>query len=180
MGKKILFVAGVYGVGKTTLCNALSSRYNVSSYSASELISACNHEIYGKNKYVKDSKYNQEILVNQVSKINDESFILNGHFCLKAKNNKVILLENEVFNKLNLSCILLLIAPVDVIKENLFKRDKVYYDKEYIEFLLKSEEKQAEKVSDLYNIPLLKYSMEFKSNDIENIIELLKKLEDKQ
>ena len=128
MKKRILFVAGVYGVGKTTLCDILSEKYLISSYSSSELISKCNHEEYGKNKYVTNSNRNQEILVNQVNKIKDESFILNGHFCLKEKNNKVILLENEVFKKLNLSCILLLSASVEIIKENLFKRDKIYYD----------------------------------------------------
>ena len=85
MKKRILFVAGVYGVGKTTLCDILSEKYLISSYSSSELISKCNHEEYGKNKYVTNSNRNQEILVNQVNKIKDESFILNGHFCLKEK-----------------------------------------------------------------------------------------------
>lgn len=174
MGKRILFVAGVYGVGKTTLCDALSCKYKVNSYSSSELISKSNHEEYGRNKYVKNSNKNQEILVNQVNKINEESFILNGHFCLKAKDNKIILLENEVFKQLNLSCILLLSAPVENIKENLFSRDKIYYDEEYIQRLLKSEETQAEKVSNMYGIPLLKYNMQFDNNDIKNIIELLK------
>ena len=164
MKKRILFVAGVYGVGKTTLCDILSEKYLISSYSSSELISKCNHEEYGKNKYV----------TNQVNKIKDESFILNGHFCLKEKNNKVILLENEVFKKLNLSCILLLSASVEIIKENLFKRDKIYYDEEYIKLLLKCEEEQAEKVSNLYKIPLLKYNMQFNNNDAKNVIELLK------
>lgn len=167
MKKRILFVAGVYGVGKTTLCDILSEKYLISSYSSSELISKCNHEEYGKNKYVTNSNRNQEILVNQVNKIKDESFILNGHFCLKEKNNKVILLENEVFKKLNLSCILLLSASVEIIKENLFKRDKIYYDEEYIKLLLKCEEEQAEKVSNLYN-------MQFNNNDAKNVIELLK------
>ena len=174
MKKRILFVAGVYGVGKTTLCDILSEKYLISSYSSSELISKCNHEEYGKNKYVTNSNRNQEILVNQVNKIKDESFILNGHFCLKEKNNKVIVLENEVFKKLNLSCILLLSASVEIIKENLFKRDKIYYDEEYIKLLLKCEEEQAEKVSNLYNIPLLKYNMQFNNNDAKNVIELLK------
>ena len=38
MGKKILFVAGVYGVGKTTLCEVISQSFNIPSFSASELI----------------------------------------------------------------------------------------------------------------------------------------------
>lgn len=89
MKKRILFVAGVYGVGKTTLCDILSEKYLISSYSSSELISKCNHE-------------------------------------------------------------------------------------EYIKLLLKCEEEQAEKVSNLYKIPLLKYNMQFNNNDAKNVIELLK------
>ena len=55
--------------------------------------------VYGDNKYVKDSNRNQDILIEQVNKINEDSFILNGNFCLKAKNEKIILLEEDVFNR---------------------------------------------------------------------------------
>ena len=99
MGKKILFVAGVYGVGKTTLCEVISQSFNIPSFSASELISEKNNEVYGDNKYVIDSNRNQDILIEQVNKINEDSFILNGNFCLKAKNEKIILLEEDVFNR---------------------------------------------------------------------------------
>lgn len=34
----IIFIAGIHGVGKSTLCKKLSSRYNIEHYSASELI----------------------------------------------------------------------------------------------------------------------------------------------
>ena len=83
MSKKIIFIAGSYGVGKTTLCNQISKVMKIPSYSASDLISKQNNEQYGENKYVMDSKANQDILVNQVSKIQDNVFIVNGHFCLK-------------------------------------------------------------------------------------------------
>ena len=49
-----------------------------------------------------------------------------------------------------------------------------YFDEEYIKLLLKCEEEQAEKVSNLYKIPLLKYNMQFNNNDAKNVIELLK------
>ena len=80
MDKKIIFIAGSYGVGKTTICNQLANILKIPSYSASDLISKQNKESYGKNKYVKDSNLNQNILVEQVSQIKDEIFIVNGHF----------------------------------------------------------------------------------------------------
>lgn len=173
MRKKIIFVAGVYGVGKTTLCNALSQKYGISSFSASELISKKNNEVYGSNKYVRDSNRNQEILIEQINKIKEDTFILNGHFCLKAKNNKIILLEDKVFKRLNLSMILLLSAQSNIIRQNLFIRDHFYYDIKYIDSLLQNEEKQADKVSKLYNIPLCKYDMKFDGQDVDRIIELI-------
>ena len=40
--------------------------------------------------------------------------------------------------------------------------------------ILNCEEEQAEKVSNLYNIPLLKYNMQFNDNDTKNVIKSLK------
>ena len=47
MSKKIIFIAGSYGVGKTTLCNQISKVMKIPSYSASDLISKQNNEQYG-------------------------------------------------------------------------------------------------------------------------------------
>lgn len=53
----------------------------------------------------------------------------------------------------------------------MYKRDNIYYEEEDIENLLKKEERQANKISKLFNIPLLKYDMKFDGNDITEIIE---------
>lgn len=47
----IIFVAGIYGVGKSTLCERLSISIGIPCYSAGDLISAINGEIYGRNKH---------------------------------------------------------------------------------------------------------------------------------
>lgn len=46
----IIFVAGIYGVGKSTLCERLGLSIGVPCYSAGDLISALNGETYGRNK----------------------------------------------------------------------------------------------------------------------------------
>ena len=48
----IIFVAGIYGVGKSTLCERLSLSIGIPCYSAGDLISALNGETYGRNKTV--------------------------------------------------------------------------------------------------------------------------------
>ena len=42
-----IFVAGTYGVGKSTLCNKLSTALKIPDFSAGDLISAVNGETYG-------------------------------------------------------------------------------------------------------------------------------------
>ena len=54
--KGIIFFAGIYGVGKSTLSSKLSETMSLPEYSASELISMSNNEQYGKNKFVSDVK----------------------------------------------------------------------------------------------------------------------------
>ena len=44
----IIFVAGIYGVRKSTLCERLSISIGIPCYSAGNLISAINGEIYGR------------------------------------------------------------------------------------------------------------------------------------
>ena len=51
-----IFVAGSYGVGKSTLCNAMSKVLTIPTYSAGDLISNINGEKYGENKTVKNSR----------------------------------------------------------------------------------------------------------------------------
>lgn len=58
----IIFVAGIYGVGKSTLCERLSISIGIPCYSAGDLISAINGEIYGRNKTVVNKEKNQDIL----------------------------------------------------------------------------------------------------------------------
>ena len=63
-----IFIAGSYGVGKSTLCEMLSSILRIPAYSAGDLISNVNGEIYGANKAVKNKDKNQDILAIEVKK----------------------------------------------------------------------------------------------------------------
>lgn len=170
MKKNIIFLAGIYGVGKSTICKHINQYLRIPTYSASDLIANQNQEVYGKNKYVINSDNNQNILINEVNKVTDNIFILDGHFCLKAKDNKVIILKEEIFKQLNLNSILLLTAKSEEIQKNLNARDNVIYDIDYINKLLECEEKQAKKVSNSCNVPLYIYDMKYNDEDI-NIIE---------
>ena len=83
-----IFVAGIYGVGKSTLCDTLSKELKIPAYSAGDLISSVNGERYGANKAVTDKISNQVILSMQVQKLLEVTpqILLAGHFCIFDKN----------------------------------------------------------------------------------------------
>lgn len=121
-----IFVAGTYGVGKSTLCNKLSTALKIPDFSAGDLISAVNGETYGANKVVRDKDANQNILASQVKQLlkSTPSIILAGHFCIFDINGNVDTLPSRVFYDLEIETILLLEASSLQIIKNLSMRDK--------------------------------------------------------
>ena len=63
MPRKILFVGGIHGVGKSTLCDSICERMNVAHHSASELISKFVKVSHSANKRVTDVGKNQDVLI---------------------------------------------------------------------------------------------------------------------
>jgi adenylate kinase len=168
MRGKTFFVAGVYGVGKSTLCGKISSTLNIPNYSAGDLISNVNGEKYGVNKIVKDKLHNQDILSTSVQDIlqSNENIILAGHFCIFDKTSAVDVLPESVFLNLSINKIILLEADINRILENLCARDNKIYFKESIALLQKAEKLQAENISQELKVPLYCHYMKFDDSDI--------------
>lgn len=168
----LIFVAGVYGVGKSTLCEKISQTLNIPFFSAGDLISHVNGETYGENKTVKDKNQNQNILVDAVNQICFEfpSILLAGHFCIFDKNTKVDILPEDTFSKLNIKKIILLEAPEEVIVNNLLKRDDKIYSVKQVVALKTTEHIQAVKISSELKIPLIIHQMTFADSDVNEII----------
>jgi len=172
---KVVFIAGVYGVGKSTLCSKLSFATGIPSFSAGDLISEINGETYGRNKAVKDAKGNQDILIAAVDKKLEECprFILAGHFCIVDKNMEVELLPEYVFAKLHLRQIILLEADVLRIAENVNRRDQRVYPIQTLEQLIDCERKQAQKAAQELMIPLTIHNMQFDHSDEATLAKIL-------
>lgn len=121
-----IFVAGSYGVGKSTLFNVLSKALDIPTFSAGDLIGNINGEQYGTNKAVKNKDVNQDILGIEVKKKLEQypTILLAGHFCLFDKSNCVEKLPNSIFEKISIEQILLLEADPVRISTNLSIRDK--------------------------------------------------------
>ena len=175
MKKGIIFVAGTYGVGKSTLCDKLSKKLNIPSYSSGDLISEINGEIYGANKVVKDKTANQNILISAVKrKLSlNPVFMLAGHFCIFNKSGEVELLPEFVYKEMPISKLILLETEIDTIINNIRSRDNKLYSLEAIKSLILTERKQAEIISEQLNLPLHVHKMNFDQTDVEKISDII-------
>ena len=170
-----IFVAGSYGVGKSTLCDKLSKALGLPTYSAGDLISSINGEQYGANKAVQNKETNQDILAIEVSKklAQHPTILLAGHFCIFDRLNGVDKLPRSVFTKLVLDQILLLEADPYRILSNLSIRDKKEYQFEHIQLLLSAERQMAQEVAKQCSCCLHIHQMSFDDSDLQKCMRML-------
>ena len=112
----VLFLAGIYGVGKSTLGETLSQRQGIPFFSAGDLISQVNGEIYGANKVVADKVGNQDILAIQINRLlkQYDRILLAGHFCIVNKHGEVDCLPQDAYKNLHLEHLLYYLTLLDV------------------------------------------------------------------
>ena len=171
-----IFIGGIYGVGKSTICKKLSDALCIPMFSAGDLISEVNGEQYGANKAVHDANSNQKILTEQVESIlnKHKTIILAGHFCIFDKFNKVEYLPESIFTRLRINQIVLLTADIEEISNNLKLRDGKQYAVDDLQILLNSERQQAEMTAKSLHCPILEYRMKFDDNDAERLMQIIK------
>lgn len=170
-----IFIAGVYGTGKSTMCSTLSKRLHIPAFSAGDLISEINGEQYGANKKVADKDNNQLLLAKRVNQLNRENdqIILAGHFCIFNNKNHVEVLPESVYSALNIAQIILLEADIQTIIAHLYYRDGKNYLKENISELIKKEREQSKLISRQLKCLLNVYKMTFTDKDYNYIASLL-------
>ncbi len=175
MSGSTIFVAGVYGTGKSTICSALSKRLNIPAFSAGDLISAVNGEQYGANKSVVDKDINQVLLAERVQELNSKNkqIILAGHFCIFNAQDCVEILPESVYSALNVTHIVLLEADVQDIISNLRRRDGKDYSEKSVTALMEKEREQSERISKQLKCPLYICKMTFTDRDLDSVVSFL-------
>ena len=170
-----LFLSGIYGVGKSTLAESLSIATNIPFYSAGDLISERNGEIYGANKVVSDKNMNQTVLAEQVSNLLLEKnrIILAGHFCIVNQFGQVDKLPEEVFEKIQIEKIILLEASANVIISHLVGRDGKDYPTTLIESMLAEERHCAQVTASRLSCPLIIHKMTYTPSDLDQLLNLI-------
>ena len=176
MNGSTIFIAGVYGTGKSTMCSTLSKRLLIPAFSAGDLISAINGEHYGANKAVSDKNNNQILLAERVRQLTQENqkIILAGHFCIFSADNDVEVLPESVYPALNISRIILLEADIQTIISNLRRRDGKNYPVKSVSVLIEKEREQSKRIAEQLSCPLNIYQMTFTDKDSEYVASLLR------
>ena len=171
-----IFVAGVYGIGKSTLCQQLSKETNIPFFSAGDLISKVNGEQYGANKAVSDKNGNQDILANEVQKLvmAHKEIILAGHCCIFTKTDEIDCLPKDIFHRLSITQMLLLESQTEIILEHLRVRDKRQYTFLQLSQLQHAEHEAAVAIASELICPIYTHTMSFDETDKKCCLYMLK------
>jgi adenylate kinase len=175
MGQKIIFIGGIHGVGKTTSCQELASKFHISHFSAGDLITLVKKDLH-RQKEVENVKENQENLLLALNKYLEPGYwyLLDGHFCLLNKNKQVVKVPFPTFELIQPKGILTLIDKTEKIHERLVRRDNNEYDLNLLSHLQEEEIRYAKCVADALGVPYRIDNFE-KSKDmmysfVENLI----------
>lgn len=145
-----IFIAGTYGVGKTFICDRLSSLLSIPHFSSSQIIK---HTAIQKS--VSDVGLNQQKLINGLKSINAEypSILLDGHFCILSQNG-ISTIGVDTFSELNLKAIVVLVQEPEVIFKRLKGRKGELFDVGSIARFQNLEVMQAQEVADKLGLPI--------------------------
>lgn len=151
--KNIIFIGGIHGVGKGTICKEIVSRTNLVHITASEILK-WNEISDSDNKLVANISSTQERLViglkNLIKK--DKKYLLDGHFCLLNSDQTPIKIDESTFDQINPKVIAIVIDDVEKIRKRLEIRDGKIYDSEVLNQLQEMEIQYAKYLANKYSI----------------------------
>lgn len=143
-----LFVGGVHGVGKTTICKVALAPLGFDCISASELIRR-HVTMHITDKRVRNVSRNQEVLISESNKEKIKTLLygLDGHYCLLNKRGNVERLPVEVFERLGIDLFVLIDSAVEEVVEHLKARDGATWTRSKASALMRAERTHAKRVA---------------------------------
>ena len=156
----LFFVGGIFGAGKSTLCQSLSLTLPANHLKASELIRHTPLRGDLSGKITDQAAQNQDRLLLALGpyRTSWNSILLDGHFCLFGRDHEITRLPIEVFAKLQLNAMLIVEAPSDVVMDRIAKRDGAFLEQELLRRLALEEYEHASNISEALRVPLMSVS----------------------
>lgn len=161
--RNIIFIGGIHGVGKSTICQQLSSKYSIGHLSASGLIKWA----VSQEKKVDDIDANQDALIRglESSVDYDKTYLLDGHYCLIDSESRIARIPELTFKKINPKLFVMTTADVEMIYQRLHQRDGAVYPYSIIEQMQREEKEYAKALAHALGKPLIMI-------DSDNLVEL--------
>lgn len=144
----LVFVGGIHGVGKTTICQKAFAPLGYRCFTASSLIVAHGRRC-DKNKQVDNVPRNQAALIEQLAeeKRNHCRLLLDGHFTLLNSQGRIEPIDINVFEDMNPDKLILIKGDPNEIAMRLAHRDHQHWNTSLISEFQKAEEHHAALVS---------------------------------
>lgn len=157
MFQNIIFIGGIHGVGKGTLCSKVREVFEIEYLSASELIKWAELNSDPKNKLVTDIPSMQDRLIQELHHRVEPNrkYILDGHFCLFDRYGNVDQVPFSTFFQIDPILITVVIAEPEAIVQRLNDRDSKFYDLQMIRHMQDEEISYGKSVSRRLNRPFL-------------------------
>lgn len=168
--KNIIFVGGIHGVGKGTICKEISLNTGLTHLTASQVLKW--EEISNSdNKLVKNITSTQNRLIiglkNLIKK--DKKYLLDGHFCLLNSDGIPNRIDEDTFDQINPKVIAIVIDDVKKITKRLKVRDGKIYDIKVLDELQQMEIEYAKYLSNKYSVPYI----EIKDGNYTQLMEII-------
>lgn len=164
--RSFCFLAGVHGVGKTTLCNRYFHPAGFYCTTASSLIKKRGKAI-NKDKRVTNVEDNQLALLEQLRIERDahEKLLLDGHFCLVSSSGEIVEIDPSIFQAMGLDSLILIKGDPEEIAARLHNRDSNKWSPRFLREFQEAEERHAHRVSKEISVSLNVYLNLNKSHD---------------
>lgn len=158
MKNDIIFIGGIHGVGKGTLCERIESELGIVHLSASEVLKWKELNVDSSDKRVTDIDSTQDRLLNNLKGIINpgQTYLLDGHFCLLNKENQIEKVPEDVFIGINPKKIIVVSENPEIISKRLSQRDGRIYETSLLKEMQNTEIEHAKYISNLLGVEMYK------------------------
>jgi len=168
--RDIVFVGGIHGAGKGTVCRLVCEQTGRLHLVASEVLK-WNDISLSENKNVSNIADTQERLIRGLKNtiITGESYLLDGHFCLFDSNGNIEQVPLNTFGRIRPRFIAIVITYPVLIQQRLKERDGITYSLKTLSEMQEEESQHAKYIANIFGLDLI----EIKNSDCTNLIRLI-------
>jgi adenylate kinase len=153
----LYFIGGIFGTGKSTLCQTLSRLLPATHLKASELIGYVPNPDDPTGKSVRRVLNNQERLIVALAdrRTGLKDVLLDGHFCLFDQSSVIQRIPVKIFECIRPAAIVLVESSSEEVSVRIRLRDDRILDPSLIKDLLEAEREHSKYVSDVLGVPMI-------------------------